>query len=98
MRDYQGCAERGLTQAETARELGVTRTAVSLAAKRFGIVFTPDPRASTMRKPGNGWFARTPEHNAAISAGMRRAWAKNDDLNGVKAYWRRIKSEAARDA
>jgi transcriptional regulator with XRE-family HTH domain len=95
MRDYQGCAERGLTQAETARALGVTRTAVSLAAKRFGIVFTPDPRASTMRKPGNGWFARTPEHNAAIGEGMRRAWARHD-LNGKKAsHQDRIEREDA---
>jgi transcriptional regulator with XRE-family HTH domain len=38
---YTACAERGLTQAETSRELGVSRTAVAAVAKRHRIKFSP---------------------------------------------------------
>lgn len=37
--DYRACAERGLTQTEAARELGVSRSAVCLAARRHGLKF-----------------------------------------------------------
>jgi DNA-binding CsgD family transcriptional regulator len=36
---YRDCAARGLSQAEAARELGVSREAVWLATKRYGIAF-----------------------------------------------------------
>lgn len=36
---YRLCAQRGMTQAEAAEFLGVTRTAVSHAARRWGITF-----------------------------------------------------------
>jgi hypothetical protein len=39
VRKYADCAARGLTQAQTARELGVSRASVSTAAKRYGYTF-----------------------------------------------------------
>jgi hypothetical protein len=38
-RDYIGCAERGLTMAETARELGVVHGSVQSFAKTHGLMF-----------------------------------------------------------
>ena len=37
--EYAALAEAGLTQKQAARALGVTRTAVTLAAKRYGLTF-----------------------------------------------------------
>jgi DNA-binding CsgD family transcriptional regulator len=41
---YRDCAARGLSQADTARELGVSREAVRLMTNRHGIKFPPTPR------------------------------------------------------
>ena len=38
-RDYRSCAKIGMTQAQTARALGVTREAVRQYAKKWGIEF-----------------------------------------------------------
>ncbi len=38
---YEECAEAGLSQAETARKMGVSREAVRQYAKRHGIDFAP---------------------------------------------------------
>lgn len=38
-RDYRLCAKIGMTQAQTARALGVTREAVRQYAKKWGIEF-----------------------------------------------------------
>lgn len=78
MRDYAGCAARGLTKAETARELGVSRSAVSAAAHRLGLDFTPSPLARPSNAARNGRYPRTAEHRAAISRGLRVAWALAD--------------------
>lgn len=37
--DYRACAERGLTMAEAARSLRVSRACISWAAKQYGIEF-----------------------------------------------------------
>ena len=39
--DYMACAARGMTQTRAAIELGVSRAAISTAAARHGIAFTP---------------------------------------------------------
>jgi hypothetical protein len=46
VRDYAACAARGLTKAETARELGVSFTSVSRAAERLGVDFRAGQRPS----------------------------------------------------
>jgi ribosomal protein S14 len=47
---YRDCARRGLTQAETARELGVTREAVRTIAARHRIDFVPGKGSRMARK------------------------------------------------
>ncbi len=42
---YRDCAARGLSQAQTARELGVTRRAVQKIADRHGILFRSSAEA-----------------------------------------------------
>lgn len=52
---YADCAAAGMTQAETARAMGVTKQAVSLAARRLGLVFAE-------------WGGHTPEAIEKIRA------------------------------
>jgi hypothetical protein len=95
VRDYQGCAERGLTQAETARELGVSSTAVCIAAKRLGLTFVPSPRAH----PENAKIRRGPHsaaHRAALAHGVREAW-KRHDINGRRRVLNALSPEERAD-
>jgi hypothetical protein len=41
VRDYAGCAARGLTLGEASRELGVSKAAASYAARNHGLRFAP---------------------------------------------------------
>lgn len=64
--EYIACAARGLTQSETARELGVSLSAVSAAAKTHGISFC----ISTLKK-GAAWqglWDRVPRPTAKAAA------------------------------
>jgi hypothetical protein len=76
MRDYADCAARGLTQAETARELRVSTAAVCRAARLHGLTFVRSPKASRNAAHANGRQPRTEAHKAAISSGLREAWAR----------------------
>lgn len=42
--EYKRFAAKGMTQAETARHLGVDRSSVSIAATRLGLKFKPAPQ------------------------------------------------------
>lgn len=59
---YEDCANKGLTQAETARALGVSREAVRSYAKRHNLKFTqgrqrgvPVGRFETMTEAARAW-------------------------------------------
>lgn len=48
---YEECAAAGMTQAETARAMGRSKSAVSVAAKRLGLTFAGrSPSPETIEK------------------------------------------------
>ena len=77
---YAKCCEMGLSKAETARALGVSKASVYCAAKRFRLKFTPAQRGPQVgakykpRKPRvNPFIAKMAEMAAAENAALRRA-------------------------
>lgn len=78
---YARCAEIGLTQASTARILGVTRSTVHDAACRYGLTFKrhqPAPKVQKAAQPKpkvNPVIAKMAEMAAAENAAVRgRGW------------------------
>lgn len=45
----RACATSGMSMAETARDLGVTRSCITQMAQREGIAFTPGRRGRARR-------------------------------------------------
>ena len=79
---YRACAAEGLTQAETARRLGVSTPAVRQYAKRHGLTFTDGRRtlAHAKRAAENLRAAQQcPEFRAKVSAGLRRYHKRRRD-------------------
>lgn len=76
---YARCAEMGLTQASTARVLGVERSTVHDAARRYGLTFKrhqPAPKVQKAAPPKpkvNPFIAKMAEMAAAENAALRRA-------------------------
>lgn len=72
----QDCAKRGLSKAETARELGVSATAITQRAKKFGIKFTykgSTPTKKPVEKPKPMTLA---DYAAIENAQMRKVGVK----------------------
>lgn len=78
--EYLRCAELGLTEAETARKIGVSRQAVNLVARRHGISFRPGGGGGCrlvsdedcLRLALEGYTAR--EAAAALGVSPRPIW------------------------
>lgn len=72
---YAKCCEMGLSQAETARALGVSKAAVYWAARRYRLKFTVGPRVGPKFRPIPFRLkpSKASEMAAAENAALRRA-------------------------
>lgn len=81
---YDACIAEGLTQAQTARRLGVTREAVRLYAARHNLTFRSGA--------GAGWKVSRADYTACAESGMSIADTARKlgvHVGSVRAYAKR---------